>query len=213
MEQKNKKILETTNHAKKENSEKILDSESLPKEIEFDGKNYTSFRVALISILVAIGIGGSYALLGIPNVEILTFVIFLSGFLYGCRIGTIVGTISEAIFAGFNPYGVAPLVTYLALIIAFAVIGFFGGLMGNNTKDLEITSWNIYKFATTGAVLTFFFDIFTALSWVIVTPGMSLYLTLILQVPFTIIHVVSNMLLFGLVMIPVISRVRTFENR
>ena len=210
----NKALLMSTSNPKKQVTiEDSVKEKEIVKEIEFNNKNYLSFQIALISIMVAIGVGGSYLLIGIPNVEILTFIVFLSGFLYGCKVGTIVGAISEAIFGGFNPNGVAILPFYVILIAAFALIGLFGGLIGNKSQDLQMSGWNVYKFAIIGAVMTLFFDIFTVLGWVWVTPGAGFYITLILQVPFTIIHVVANTLLFGLVAVPVVIRVRDFENR
>jgi len=192
---------------------KSIDNKKTIDEIEFTPEENISFRIALISIMVAIGIGGSYALVALPNIEILSLIIFITGYLYGWKVGTVVGAVSEAIFAGFNPMGVAPLVTYGTLIAAFTLIGFIGGLLGRNNKELKINSWNMYKFAIIGGILTLIFDLTTALSWIVVVPGVSIYLTLIMQVPFTIIHVVSNIFLFGLVGIPVISRVKMFENR
>ena len=193
--------------------EKDISNEDAIKEIEFDISKNISFRIALISILVGIGIGGSYALIAIPNVEILSFVIFLAGFLYGWQVGALVGGISEAIFGGFNPNGVAPLIVYLTLVISFTLIGMIGGLVGKYTKDLKMNGWNIYKFAIIGALLTLIFDIITMIGWIYVTPGMAFYLTMIMQVPFTVVHVISNVCLFGLVAIPVAIRVRAFENR
>ena len=194
------------------NKDPIVDNKTI-EEIEFQPKGSISFKIALISIMAAIGIGGSYALVGLPNIEILSLIIFVTGYLYGWKVGSIVGAVSEAIFAGFNPYGVAPIITYATLIISFTLIGFIGGILGRNNEEIKINSWNMYKFAIIGGILTLFFDLITALSWIIVAPGASFYLTLIMQIPFTVVHVVSNLLLFGLVGIPVISRVQMFENR
>ena len=57
-----------------------------------------SFRLALISIFSALSIVLAYMLNPFPNIELLTLMIFLSGFIMGKKEGLIVGLISSFIY-------------------------------------------------------------------------------------------------------------------
>ena len=67
--------------------------------------NSLAVNVALISILAALAIGGNYALSAIPNVELSSVMVFLSGFLFGPLIGVLVGLIAMTIYQLFSPFG------------------------------------------------------------------------------------------------------------
>ncbi|MFX1514549.1 MAG: ECF transporter S component [Promethearchaeota archaeon] len=62
-----------------------------------------TFRVALIGIFTAVTIVLGYLLAEIPNIEVFTMMIFLSGFILSKKEGAIIGLLSAAIFTFFNP--------------------------------------------------------------------------------------------------------------
>ena len=62
-----------------------------------------SFRIALTSIFIALSIVLGYMLIFIPNIELITLMIFLSGFILGKKEGLIVGAFSSFIFCFLNP--------------------------------------------------------------------------------------------------------------
>ena len=88
--------------------------------------NNLAMNVALIAILAALAIGGNYALAAIPNVELSSVMVFLSGFLFGPVVGILTGLIAMTIYQLWNPWG-----AFLPPI-GFAVIGctIFIGLVG-----------------------------------------------------------------------------------
>lgn len=190
------------------------------KEIKFGKKSNIAIRVALIAIITAMGIGCSYAISFIPNVEILTVTIFTTSFLFGIPIGCCIAAVSSLIYHSFNPWGVAPLPTLIVLTVLYVIIAALGGLMGMLYKkyskmDFQYSPWTIYKFAIIGASLTLLFDIISALTIIFYVPDQAFNLaflltTYIMQIPFTLIHVVSNLILFGFVVPPVVKRINKF---
>ncbi|MFX1299259.1 MAG: hypothetical protein ACFFD2_30900 [Promethearchaeota archaeon] len=183
------------------------------EEIKFvSEKRPISQQVALISILSAIGIAGSWAMVGLPNIEIITLTVFISGYVFGWKVGLIVGGITEAIFSGFNPMGMAVLPVFISQILSIMLVGFIGGLLGSRSESTEINAWNIYQIVVIGASLTFFFDIFTTFTHALVFTEMGGFIaTFIFGIPFTIIHVASNSILFGTVPLPTTNKLRQFQ--
>ena len=84
-------------------------------------------EIALIGILSALAVAGGYLFIAIPNVEIFTYTIFLSGLLLGQRNGMLVGVIASSIFSTFNPYGISPLPLFIAQALSRALVGYLGG--------------------------------------------------------------------------------------
>lgn len=210
-----------TGAREKSTSNEVKKEDPFPEEeIKFERKKNISIKISLIAILSAMGIGGSYALVFIPNVEVLTVTIFIASFIFGITIGCSMAAISGLIFHGLNPWGFAPPPTLLLLMVLYVLIAFIGGLLGRFEKKspdekLKYSGWTIYKFAIIGACLTLFFDFFSALSIIFFvqlttfTPAVFIT-TYVMQIPFTIIHVVCNLLLFGFVAPSVIIRTRKF---
>ncbi|NHI94438.1 MAG: hypothetical protein EAX96_18250 [Candidatus Lokiarchaeota archaeon] len=188
-------------------------------ETRFDKKKNVAIQVSLIGIMAAMGIGGSYALSFLPNVEILITTIFITSFLFGIPIGCAIATVSSLIYHSFNPWGVAPLPTLIILTLLYVVIAIIGGLTKILYKkyskiDFEYSKWTIYRFAVIGVSLTLFFDFIGALTIFFYT-GQAIDLsvlitTYIMQVPFTLIHVACNLCLFAFVAPIVIQRTYNF---
>ncbi len=154
-------------------------------------------RAALFS---AVAIGGGFALVFIPNIEVISFIVFLSGVTLGVRWGLIVGIVSEGVFSVMNPMGSGLLFPPLliAQITGFAIIGMTGGLM----KTIFWRSvFNFRQRLTAGIVgvlLTFTYDTLTTLSYP-VSVGMDwpsttgVYLT---GMALVFIHDISNFFVF-----------------
>jgi len=67
-----------------------------------------SFRIALIGTFTALAIVLGYSLWYIPNIEVFTMMIFLSGFIMSKKEGAIIGLLSALIFTFFNPIAPSP---------------------------------------------------------------------------------------------------------
>ncbi len=106
-----------------------INSEEKEKSSQSVWLERKSFRVALLGIFTALAVVLGYALVFIPNIELLTLMIFLSGFIMGQRDGAIVGIMSSFIFVFFNPYGVSPIPLFAYQLAHYALVGLLGGVM------------------------------------------------------------------------------------
>jgi uncharacterized membrane protein len=165
-----------------------------------------SFRIALISTFTALAIVLAYLLWYLPNIELFTLAIFLSGFILGKRDGMIVGFLSSFIFCFFNPLGASPLPLLAFQLIHYSITGLIGALTHdylkkkdffNPKEDLYIIS-AIVIFAVLGALITISFQIFSTL-----VDALSRYGTInqflpifLIGIPFTITHIIGNTLGF-----------------
>ncbi|MBD3226846.1 MAG: ECF transporter S component [Candidatus Lokiarchaeota archaeon] len=197
----------------------------------FDNKKRL-INIVIIAVLAALAISLSYVFSALPNIEVMSFLIFISGFLYGTLVGTGVGFMAPLIYYGWNPYGPADIPTYLTCVICMAFFGIVGGLLkpnlknkGNNNNSYNKSSnngynnsngkilyskWNILKFGIIGIALTLQFDFITnliiAYMWYggnILAPYLNPWTFI-----FLIIHIVSNTIIFALLTIPVYNSIR-----
>ncbi len=165
-----------------------------------------SFRIALVSTFTALGIVLGYLLAYIPNVELFTLTIFLSGFILGKRDGMIVGFLSSLIFCFFNPIGASPLPLLAFQLTHYTLTGLIGAItkdLINNRKFMRdsndfytISMMIILGFL--GALITVSFQVFSSLVDVLLYFGTideygPYFLT---GIPFTIIHIIGNTLGF-----------------
>ena len=165
-----------------------------------------SFRFSLLGMFAALTVVLGYMLVYLPNIELFTLMIFLSGFILGKRDGVIVGLMSSFIFVFFNPYGVSPLPLFAYQLFHYALVGFLGGIMCNYLgkkkffkpdEDLYVLPVLII-FAITGALITFTYDVISTLIGALVIYGTleSFWPVYIIGLPFTTIHLIGNTLGF-----------------
>lgn len=182
---------------------KIKEGEKSSQTVWLERK---SFRVALLGIFTALAVVLGYALVFIPNIELFTLMIFLSGFIMGKRDGAIVGIMSSFIFVFFNPYGVSPIPLFAYQLAHYALVGLFGGVMCDflSKKSFFKPEEDLYVypviiiFAISGAVITFTYDIISTLIGALIFYGSieSFWPTYIIGLPFTTIHLIGNTLGF-----------------
>ncbi|MFX1504085.1 MAG: hypothetical protein ACFFDH_24205 [Promethearchaeota archaeon] len=200
-------------------------SESLEiPDIEQEKANYSvwlerkSFRIALISTFTALAIVLGYLLAYIPNIELFTLTIFLSGFILSKRDGMIVGFLSSFIFCFFNPLGASPLPLFMTQLSYYSITGLIGGLIGNffqrrrsflSDEDLYGVSVMIL-FGLMGALLTLSYQLISTLVEVL-----SYFGTLNEYIPyfmtglvFTIVHIVGNTLGFIFILPGIIQLIK-----
>ncbi|MHA1194697.1 MAG: hypothetical protein ACTSRH_03475 [Promethearchaeota archaeon] len=166
----------------------------------------SSFKLALISIFSALSVVVGYVLVYIPNIEMFTLFIFLSGFTLGRKDGSIVGILSSFIFVFFNPLGASPLPLLSYQIFHYSMVGFSGGIVRNyldKRKSLEndedyYSIKNMIIFGTCGAIITFIYDIFsTYIGGIIVSIKIEYFIASYLSgMIFTTVHLIGNTLGF-----------------
>jgi len=124
----------------------ILNSERVNSSVWLERK---SFRISLIATFTALAIVLGYAMayipnievftlmiflsgfIMIPNIEVFTLMIFLSGFIMSKKEGAIIGLLSASIFTFFNPFGPSPPPLFIYQLIHYSLTGISGGLTKN----------------------------------------------------------------------------------
>ena len=166
-----------------------------------------SFRIALISTFTALGIVLGYLLAYIPNIELFTLTIFLSGYILGKRDGMIVGFLSSLIFCFFNPIG-AYLPLFAFQLTHYTLTGLVGALTNQFLSDRKVlrekkdfyTVPMMFLFGSLGFIITTSYQVFASLVIVLVEFGtieaFVPYFFNPVAIPFTIIHLVGNTLGF-----------------
>jgi len=161
------------------------------------------------AIFCAMAIAMGYSLMMVPNIELITVIIFLSGVTLNLWWGALVGLVAMGIYSGLNPLGSGlsfpPL--FFAQIIAMSLCGIIGGLLKPIffTKDYNI--YHLFLLALTGFVVTAIYDVFTLVSYPLVSGlGLSGVLaSLVKGLGFTLLHEISNAFIF-LITVPRVVR-------
>jgi hypothetical protein len=145
---------------------------------------------------------------GIPNVEVMTIIVFVSGYLLGWWLGVMVGAVSMTLFSVFNASGVAMPPLLATQVVAFAGIGLAGALVG----PLMVRSkprWIAALFGgLVGFALTVMYDLLTNIGGFYSFSGGEASPNLVKYVAagmaFMAVHVVWNTALFLVVLTPVL---------
>ena len=162
----------------------------------------SSRRLSYAALMVAAGLTGVYAE-PIPNFEVLTLVVFCSGVLLGARDGALVGALAELIYSLLNPYGAAhPLVT-LSQVAGVSLAGVAGGIAGRAGLPRCRPVLRSVLLGVMAVGLTACFDLLTNLATGIVYGQMRL--VLMGGIPFSLVHVGTNLLLFAVVGTPLVG--------
>lgn len=193
-------------------------TETSNSPLTMNGKTYQgsypyqslSVKVTITAIFTALAIGSSYMLAPIVNVELMSVILFIAGFIYGKYIGGVVGLTSSLIYYGWNPFGVSPLPIYMACVGSMTFIGLIGGVLKptkNSDHGLQINPINIAKIALIGFLCTLLFDLITNIVYSWIYYSGNILLALITGIPFMIIHIVSNTVIFALLVLPTYNAV------
>lgn len=165
-----------------------------------------SFKIALLSTFTALSVVFGYMLAYIPNIEIFTLTIFLSGYILGKKEGMLVGLLSSTLFTLFNPLGSSPLPLYAYQVVHYSLTGLSGGLLKS-----FLTSKNFYKpkedlyvfpvialFGFVGGLITFIYDLLSTFFGALLFSQSINYfvITYLSGIIFTSIHLIGNILGF-----------------
>jgi hypothetical protein len=90
-------------------------------------------EIAVVAVFSASVIATDFALAGIPNVKLLDTLVFVAAFVYGFRVGALVGITSELIWSLASPWGSG------GYIIPFLVLGelLFAAAASTTSKILK----------------------------------------------------------------------------
>jgi len=164
------------------------------------------------SIFSAIAVGMGFSLMFIPNIELITVIVFLAGVHLGIGWGGIVGLTAMGIYSGLNPMGSGlsfpPL--FLMQILGMAIAGIIGGLVRPLIIGKKINLFLIVGLAITGFIITLIYDLLTLLAYPM-TAGLGfsgILAALFKGLGFTLLHEISNAVVFTVTVPPVLRYIK-----
>jgi hypothetical protein len=171
-------------------------------------------KVALISTLIAVCIGSNYVLVGVPNVKLMDFIVFVGGYCLGPLTGVVLGALTWVVYGTINPYGFVPQI-WLATMLSESIYGAVGGILGKRFAsqrfDGQHARFSVF-FGITGCFITFAYDSIVNIVYALVF-SIPIIAALVLGTPFQIIHVLSNTIIFAGGSIPFIRIVNKLLGR
>lgn len=161
--------------------------------------------VALEAGLAALAVVAGFGLAAVPNVELVTFIVFLTGALFGVKSGVRVGVIASVAYGLLSPYGLPDPLLLTALVLGRVWIGALGGWFRPALHDGE--RWRrVLLFAAGGALGSLGFH---ALTNVALGITMSAWRTVLLgAIPFALIGIASNIVVFAILGVPCLEIAR-----
>jgi hypothetical protein len=144
-----------------------------------------------------------------PNVEFTSLFTFIVGYMFGSVVGIAFGSFVMFVNGFFSPWGFAG-VNMPFQIAGIAVIGLAGGLYKRYFRSWSETAFYL-EVAVLGAFLTVLYDLITnfgvALFYMVagVHPTLAVMTALAYGTPFSLIHVFSNILVFGAIFFPLVQ--------
>ena len=166
-------------------------------------------KVSIISILVALCVATNYALVGVYNVKVMDFIVFVGGFCFGPIAGALVGILSWAVYGVINPYGFVPQI-WLATMFSEPIYGLLGGLLSRKLGSTDFNETHLQLsvvFGVSGFISTLVYDLITNVVYAL-TFDIPIVVAIILGTPFTVLHQVSNAAIFVVGSVPLIIAVR-----
>ena len=154
-------------------------------------------HVALLAIMTSLCVGIQLTPRP-PNIEFTSLICFLTGFLFGPLFGVLIGALTMFINGFLSPWGFAGIIMPFQ-ILGMTLIGFTGGVysksLGKNSSGRWILNLEV---AFLAAFLTLAYDIITNVGYAVLF-DIDIIFVLITGAWFTVVHVVSNTVLFGTV--------------
>ena len=160
----------------------------------------SSRKVAIVANMTALALLGNYALVGVPNVELGSVVIFITALVFGLPMGIWTALLTSIIFSTINPWGPFIPQIWLTQMIGWVYIAMVGGLLGGKKNDRY--QGRIEMFVV-GAYLAAVFDLATNIGYSLVY-GVPYSVAVILGLPFMFMHVISNAFILAFV-VPIVE--------
>ena len=152
------------------------------------------------AIFCALAIGMGFSLMLVPNIELITVIVFISGLMLGCKWGALVGGTAIFIYSGLNPMGSGlsfpPL--FFMQILGMGITGFTGGLFSRFFLEKETNIFSLITLGLLGFICTFIYDFLTLISYPL-SAGLGIsgmIAALVKGIGFTLLHEISNAIVF-----------------
>jgi hypothetical protein len=152
--------------------------------------------VSITAIMTALALVGNYALVAIPNLELGSTVLFVTAYIFGAPMAIWSTLIMSLLFGIINPWGAFIPQIWISQVIGWfyiVIVGSIIGRQGESGKQVQPRKWEL---AIAGAFVTFIFEQITNLGYSI-TFGIPFLIAVTAAIPFSIIHIVSNAVIFS----------------
>jgi uncharacterized membrane protein len=143
-----------------------------------------------------------------PNVEFTSLFAFVLGFAFGPFVGVFFGGFVMFVNGFFSPWGFAGLVMPFQ-IVGMALVGLAGGLYRKYSQGYGSAKFYL-EVAVLGAFLTVVYDLVTNFGVALplmasMDPTLAVITALAYGLPFCLVHVFSNIVVFGIVFFPLVK--------
>jgi energy-coupling factor transport system substrate-specific component len=174
----------------------------------FEEADLSSKEVALIGILAAITAASRIPFAALPNIKPCTFLIIVTGLVFGALAGAMVGSMTAAVSNLF--FGQGPWTAWE--MAAWAMVGIVAGYVGKRLKE-EVTVTHVVMLGVVlGMAYNTLMDFSSWITFYRADPNL-LIPTFVAGIPFGILHVIGNVV-FALVLgKPVLMLFKRFKRR
>jgi len=151
-------------------------------------------RAALLSaLLTALVFVAGQALAGVPNVELVTVLVFIAGYLLGPALGAVVGAAGMGAHSLLNVMGAVAPPVWLAQLACYALVGVVGGIAGPALARMRRHGLASVLAAVLGAGLALFYQlVVNAVAFFIFSSGVSVWVYVWGGVAFATVQVAWN---------------------
>jgi hypothetical protein len=117
-------------------------------------------RITLLAcLLTALIYAGGEALAGVPNVEVVTLLVFIAGYLLGPWWGAVVGGAGMGAHSLFNALGTVAPPLWISQVVCYAFIGFCGAWIGPRIARMSTRTLQALSSAAAGVLLVLFYQL------------------------------------------------------
>ncbi len=93
-------------------------------------------KLILVALFAALAVALGFALISVPNLELVTFTFFLGGYFIGLRGGILAAVLGEFLYSTFNPLGAAPFPMLVAQIFGMSLVAATGAVSREIVQNL-----------------------------------------------------------------------------
>ncbi len=157
-------------------------------------------RIGLFAALIYVM---SWATAMLPNVNLIFYIVFVAGFMWGALPGMLVGAFGMGLSTFFSPFGPAALPIMITQIVGASMSGLFGSIYFSMYGN-EISSMKLYLIIPLFSIictLAFFIPVNVVDAWLFQPFWERLYMSSL----FSLISIGSNLVLFTLLFPSMIS--------
>jgi len=175
---------------------------------KFEESGLSSKEVALIGILGAIIAASRIPFAALPNIQPCTFLIIVTGLVFGSLAGAMAGAMTAAVSNLF--FGQGPWTAWM--MVAWGMVGIVSGYVGRRLKG-EVTVTHVVLLGMVlGLAYNTLMDFSSWLTFYRAAPEMFVWV-FIAGVPYGILHVVGNVIFAVVLGKPVLTLFKRFKRR